>query len=65
MHWPQDSCSKKRSAFKARSFAESNLENIITAADPIKQPYLLSVSKSRGILSNFAGNIPPEAPPGK
>ena len=36
-----------------------------TAAEPIKHPCSCSVSKSRGILSNFAGSIPPEAPPGK
>ena len=36
-----------------------------TAAEPIKQPCSCNVSKSSGILSNFAGSIPPEAPPGK
>ena len=35
------------------------------AADPIKQPYSCTVSKSRGMFPRLAGKIPPDAPPGR
>ena len=37
----------------------------MTAAEPIKQPYFCSVSKSSGIWFIVAGKIPPDAPPGR
>ena len=38
---------------------------MMTAAEPIKQPYFSSVPKSSGILSIDAGRMPPDAPPGR
>ena len=37
----------------------------MTAAEPMKQPYGCSVSKSSGMLASDAGRMPPEAPPGR
>src|SRR6266704_2519599 len=41
------------------------LEKFTIAAEPMKQPYWFSVSKSSGISPIAAGRIPPEAPPGR
>jgi hypothetical protein len=65
VHWPQDSCAKNLSEFNAACLALSWSDNTTTAAEPIKQPYSCSVSKSSGMSPSEAGRIPPEAPPGK
>src|SRR6202035_4456893 len=65
VHWPHDSSRKKRSMLSAASFALSLSESTMIAAEPMKHPYELSVSKSRGTSPRDAGKIPPEAPPGK
>ena len=35
------------------------------AAEPMKQPYWFSVSKSSGMSAIDAGRMPPDAPPGR
>ncbi len=56
---------KNLMALMANSFALSFFEKTIMAAEPIKQPYFCNVSKSNGSSPNDAGNMPPDAPPGK
>jgi Holliday junction resolvasome RuvABC ATP-dependent DNA helicase subunit len=49
-------------------FATSNCTKRISttiAADPMKHPYGVSVSKSSGTLPSDAGRMPPDAPPGR
>src|SRR5882757_197298 len=65
VHWPQLSSSKKRIRFSAAPFTLSCSDRMITAAEPMKQPYFSSVPKSSGMLSIAAGRMPPEAPPGR
>src|SRR5712692_3929489 len=65
VHWPQLSSSKKRIRFSAAPFTLSWSDRMMTAAEPMKQPYFSSVPKSSGILSIDAGRMPPEAPPGR
>ena len=40
-------------------------DSTMTAAEPMKQPYGCSVSKSSGMSPIDAGRMPPEAPPGR
>src|SRR5476649_288294 len=65
VHWPQLSSSKKRIKLSAAPFTLSCSDRMMTAAEPIKQPYFSSVPKSSGMLSIEAGRMPPEAPPGR
>jgi hypothetical protein len=65
VHWPQDSSEKNLVRLRAAVVARSLSERITTAAEPMKQPYWLSVSKSSGISAIDAGRMPPEAPPGR
>src|SRR5471030_3291796 len=65
VHWPQLSSSKKRIRFSAAPFTLSCSDRMITAAEPMKQPYFSSVPKSSGMLSIEAGKMPPDAPPGR
>src|ERR1700674_3796917 len=65
VHWPQLSSSKNFIRFSAASFTLSCSDIMITAAEPIKQPYFSRVPKSSGILSIDAGSMPPDAPPGR
>src|SRR5215210_367107 len=65
VHWPQLSSSKKRIRLSAAPFTLSCSERMITAAEPMKQPYFSSVPKSSGMLSIDAGRMPPDAPPGR
>src|ERR1700722_9751319 len=65
VHWPQLSSSKNRIRFSAAPFTLSRSDRMMTAAEPMKQPYFSSVPKSSGILSIAAGRMPPEAPPGR
>ena len=58
VHWPHDSCSKKRIVLRAAPIALSWSESTTTAAEPMKQPYGCSVSKSSGILPASLANIP-------
>src|SRR6266481_2241741 len=65
VHWPQLSSSKKRIRFSAAPLTLSCCERMMTAAEPIKQPYFSSVPKSSGMSSIAAGRMPPDAPPGR
>ena len=65
VHWPHDSCSKKRIVLRAAPTALSWSDSTITAAEPMKQPYGCSVSKSSGTSASDAGRMPPDAPPGR
>ena len=38
VHWPQDSCSKKRIMLRAAALAVSWSDSTITAAEPMKHP---------------------------
>src|SRR6185437_11807232 len=64
VHWPQLSSSKNFIRFSAAAFTLSCSDRMMTAAEPMKQPYFSSVPKSSGMSSIAAGRIPPEAPPG-
>ena len=65
VHWPQDSSEKNLMRFLAAAAARSRSERITIAAEPMKQPYWLRVSKSSGMSPIVAGRIPPDAPPGR
>src|SRR5437764_1700406 len=65
VHWPQLSSSKKRIKFSAAFLTLSWSDKMITAAEPMKQPYFSNVPKSSGISSIDAGRMPRDAPPGK
>src|SRR3984893_16199347 len=65
VHWPQLSSSKNRIRFSAAPFTLSASDRMMTAAEPMKQPYFSSVPKSRGMSSIDSGRMPPDAPPGK
>src|SRR3979490_2009781 len=65
VHWPQLSSSKKRIRFSAAPFTLSCSDRIMTAAEPIKQPYFSRVPKSSGMSSIDPGRMPPDAPPGR
>src|SRR6185437_3994997 len=65
VHCPHDSSRKKRSMFSAAPFAVSLSERTMIAAEPMNEPYWLSVSKSSGASPSDAGKMPPDAPPGK
>src|SRR5260370_9483941 len=65
VHWPHLSSPKKRIRFSAAPFTLSCSDRMMTAAEPIKQPYFSSVPKSSGMLSINAGRMPPERPPGR
>src|SRR6185437_1231375 len=65
VHWPQLSSSKNRIRLSATARMSSLSDRTTTAAEPIKQPSLSSVPKSSGRSPFDAGNIPPDAPPGR
>ncbi|MNC90888.1 hypothetical protein D3C83_70420 [compost metagenome] len=65
VHWPHDSSEKNFMTLRAAAAAVSRSESTMIAAEPMKQPCWLSVSKSSGMSPIDAGRIPPEAPPGK
>src|ERR1700759_2320793 len=65
VHWPQLSSSKKRMRLSAAAFTLSACDRVTIAAEPMKQPYFSSFAKSSGFSSGDAGNMPPEAPPGR
>src|ERR1700722_19622892 len=65
VHGPQLSSSKNFIRFGAASRTLWAWDRMMTAAEPIKQPYFSSVPKSSGMSSMAAGRIPPDAPPGK
>src|SRR5579863_4135608 len=65
VHWPQLSSSKKRSRLSGTAFMSSLSLSTTTAAEPIKQPSLSSVPKSKGMSAFDAGRMPPDAPPGR
>src|SRR5215471_3841610 len=65
VHWPQLSSSKNFIRLRATAFISSRSDRITTACDPTKQPYGSKVPKSRGRSPMLAGNIPPDAPPGR
>src|SRR6266853_1209012 len=65
VHWPQLSSSKNFIRLRATAFISSRSDRITTACDPTKQPYCSKVPKSRGRSAIPAGNIPPDAPPGR
>src|ERR1700722_1257639 len=65
VNWTQDSSEKNFMRFRAVPDAVSCVENTTMAADPMKQPYSFSVSKSSGIFALDAGRMPPDAPPGR
>ncbi len=65
VHWPHDSSAKNFIRLRAVPVAESWSEKTTIAAEPMKQPYGVSVSKSSGMLAIDAGRMPPDAPPGR
>src|SRR5579863_9272364 len=58
VHCPHDSSEKNFMTFDAAPRAVSRLDRTTTAADPMKQPYGFSVSKSSGIFAMDAGRMP-------
>jgi hypothetical protein len=65
VHWPHDSSAKNFMTLRAAAVAVSLSDSTTTAAEPMKQPYWLSVSKSSGTFAIDAGRMPPDAPPGR
>src|ERR1043165_5361900 len=65
VHWPHDSSAKNLMTLRAAAAALSLSDSTTIAAEPMKQPYGVSVSKSSGTLARDAGRIPPDAPPGR
>src|SRR5262245_3516653 len=65
VHCPHDSSAKNLITFLAAAAAVSLSDSTTIAAEPMKQPYGLSVWKSRGTFANVAGRMPPDAPPGR
>ena len=65
VHWPHDSSAKNFIRLRAAAAAVSWSERTTIAAEPMKQPYWFSVSKSSGMSAIDAGRMPPDAPPGR
>ena len=65
VHCPHDSSLKNARRLRAASVARSRSDRITTAAEPMKHPCSLSVSKSSGMSAIDAGRMPPDAPPGR
>ena len=65
VHWPHDSSAKNFITLRAAPAAVSWFDSTTIAAEPMKQPYSFSVSKSSGMSAFDAGRMPPDAPPGR
>src|SRR5207248_2664178 len=57
VHWPHDSSAKNFMRLRAALEALSLSESTTIAAEPMKQPYSVNVSKSRGTSALDAGRI--------